>query len=113
MLVTTSDMGCSDTVFKTISVELETDLFLPNAFTPNNDGLNDVFRLRGTQIENSSMIIVSQWGNVIYRNDDAGKGWDGTINGKYVENATYTYLVKVKKRDVPEKILKGNISLIR
>lgn len=113
MLVTTSDMGCSDTVFKTISVELETDLFLPNAFTPNNDGLNDVFRLRGTQIENSSMIIVSQWGNVIYRNDDAGKGWDGTINGKYVENATYTYLVKVKKRDGTEKILKGNISLIR
>lgn len=112
-LVATSDMGCSDTIFKTVSVELETDLFLPNAFTPNNDGLNDVFRLRGSQIESSSMIIVSQWGNVIYRNDDARKGWDGTVSGRYVENATYTYMVKVKKRDEPEKILKGNISLIR
>lgn len=113
MLVAINDMGCSDTVFKTISVELETDLFLPNAFTPNNDGLNDVFRLRGTQIESSSMIIVSQWGNIIYRNDDAKKGWDGMVSGKYVENATYTYLVKVKRSDEPEKILKGNISLIR
>lgn len=113
MLVAISNMGCSDTTYKTLRVEQETDLFLPNAFTPNNDGLNDVFRLRGTQIESSSMIIVSQWGNIIYRNDDARKGWDGTINGKYVENATYTYLVKVKKRDEPETILKGNISLIR
>jgi gliding motility-associated-like protein len=112
-LIATNRIGCVDTLIQTVVVEMQHDLFLPSAFTPNNDGTNDIFRLRGTQILSSTMQIYNQWGQQIFYTDNAQTGWDGTVNGKTAQNGTYKYIVKVEKQGEISKTLTGNISLIK
>lgn len=112
-LTSYTSKGCVDTAMARVRVQLMHELYLPSAFTPNNDGMNDIFRLRGTQIVSSTMIIFNQWGQQIFTSDNAEEGWDGTIGGKTVQNGTYKYIVKADKEDVKNITLTGNISVIK
>ena len=88
-LVVESVYGCRDTAIETIYVQDEYTLFAPTAFTPDNDGTNDIFYLQGNGIDTNSfnMIIYDRWGEKIYETtnysiDDPKKyGWDGTVKG--------------------------------
>ncbi|MEP6728896.1 MAG: PKD domain-containing protein, partial [Bacteroidota bacterium] len=106
--------GCetSDTI--NIKVYKDADLYMPNAFTPNNDGNNDIFRITAPGIASINYFnIYNRWGKMIYTSTDIKKGWDGTLNGRLQENGTYIWIIKAidYKGIVIEK--KGTLLLIR
>jgi len=67
----------------------KTSLFCPNAFTPNNDGNNDVFLVRGLNAEYFHLMIFNRWGDLIFESYDINKGWDGTLMGNKVQQDVY------------------------
>lgn len=76
-------------VFKT-----NADIFMPNAFTPNGDGRNDVFKPILVGISKLSVFsIYNRWGQLVYTTSQNGKGWDGTIHGQKQDPGTYVYMV--------------------
>ncbi|MVT09397.1 Ig-like domain-containing protein [Chitinophaga tropicalis] len=87
-------------------------IFIPNAFTPNGDGLNDYFRPEGTTISSILLRVFNQWGEMIYQTSDL-KGWDGTYKGKMQPSGVYTYTVKVVLNNKEEIVRKGAINLLR
>jgi gliding motility-associated-like protein len=92
---------------------LSQDLFIPNAFTPNNDGLNDVFRAEGNIITGQTMKIFNQWGELIFETSAAGAGWDGTHKGKAQPVGVYIYAIRLRLADGREEVRKGAVNLIR
>lgn len=90
----------------------ETTFYLPNSFTPNSDGLNDVFKPRGENFSNFEIYIFNRWGEEIYHSTET-TGWDGGVNGYYVPDGVYSYVVTykdIKKRPVH---LVGCVTIIR
>jgi gliding motility-associated-like protein len=96
LVISQTDKGCIDSVFKIIEIIDEFNIFIPNTFTPNGDGLNDVFNVKGLGLkaEGYSMEIYDRWGSLVYSTKDALKGWDGTVKGLMAENGVYVYKVK-------------------
>ena len=80
-LVIKNSWGCMDTVIKVISVEPDFNVYIPNAFSPNGDGINDTFLpiLRGTK--SYLLAIFNRWGNKIFETTDLNSGWDGSFQG--------------------------------
>ncbi|MBI2721995.1 MAG: gliding motility-associated C-terminal domain-containing protein [Bacteroidetes bacterium] len=88
-------------------------LFLPNTFTPNNDGQNDVFYVRGINNEEIDFLIVNRWGELVFETKDKLIGWDGLYKGKICSPGVYGWYIKVKC-DIGEVYTrKGSITLIR
>ena len=110
--------GCQrlDSIFVML---VANDQFLPNAFTPNRDGVNDRFTLLGSPIlDNFSVKIYNRWGQVVYENTDPydfwENGWDGTINGKDAEMGVYVYVLTANVPGKAQEVfLQGNVTLIR
>lgn len=96
-LVATNVYGCSDTLIKVVTINEDFTLFVPNAFTPNGDGLNDIFIPKGLGFkpESFEMSIYDRWGNLMYRTGDPVKGWDGTVKGVLAPSDVYVYKIKV------------------
>ena len=118
--VTATDInGCSVTamitiIVKTPCVDNETDLFIANVFSPNNDGQNDVVYIEGSGLTNIYWGIYDRWGNLLFEAYDQAHGWDGTKNGNRVDIGNYPYYLKATCiRTNSEVRLKGNISIIR
>ncbi len=88
---------------------------VPTAFTPNNDGLNDVFKvLSRCPIEEYKIIIVNRWGEQVFTSDDVSDGWDGTFKGHNADIGAYHFLIQYRALLAEQKeIIKGDISLIR
>jgi gliding motility-associated-like protein len=110
-LIATNAHGCSDTLFKKIIVAHNHTIFIPTTFTPNNDGINDIFRVRGSNIKTVSMSIYNQWGQQIYHSEE--NSWDGTVKGDIVQNGTYVYQAAVTYESEATEIFKGQITVIR
>ena len=92
------------------------DCYFPNAFTPNNDTKNDVFRAisPSTDIKEYSMSIYNRWGQCIYRTTDISGSWDGTINNEPAPIGTYFYKCKMKCLNSNDDVfLSGDLVLIR
>jgi gliding motility-associated-like protein len=116
----TDNNGCkgSDTIV--ISSNCSADLFVPNAFSPNGDGVNDVFMVRGNARNTviDKMIIYNRWGNKVFEAsnflpNDISAGWDGNFKGTYAQADVYGYYVVAKFNDGTQKILKGNVTLLK
>ena len=91
--------------------------FAPNAFSPNGDGLNDVFSVFGNGIpEAFELVVYNRWGNLVFSSEDINTNWDGTINGRKCPVGIYTYRFQYVKKINLEIIRKeetGIIALIR
>ena len=88
--------------------------FIPNAFSPNQDGNNDVFVVNtGCEVDNFSLSIFNRFGQRLFQSQDAAKGWDGTHNGTPVDVGTYFYYIKFKGPRGDEFVQKGDVVLIR
>ena len=89
-------------------------LVVPNAFTPNGDGINDVFKptVFGVAI-NYTMTIYNRWGQMIFKSSDPGNGWDGTISGKPQPTGTYVWDCQYKLMGNKPDKKKGTVILIR
>jgi gliding motility-associated-like protein len=66
-------------------------LYVPNAFTPNGDGLNDLFTVQGEAIRSFRLQIFNRWGDLIFESSDLCQAWDGKFNGQPVPQGTYVY----------------------
>jgi gliding motility-associated-like protein len=90
------------------------DIWLPNAFTPNADGVNDVFRVLGNiaRMEGTVLSIFNRWGEQVYLTRDKYKGWDGFHKGVPAQSGTYVYLLQYSIDGKPYS-LSGNFHLLR
>lgn len=116
-LVTVSDGICTSTAAVTVTVhELvcgEPDIFVPDAFTPNDDGNNDVLFVRGRHIASMEFRVFDRWGETVFASDDPASGWDGRYKGKAVDPAVYVYWLTATCADGQDYFHKGNVTVIR
>jgi len=90
------------------------EIIVPDAFTPNNDGVNDVFKQVDCSILNSfNMKIFNRWGEMIFETNDNNQGWDGYFNGKECEMGAYVYVIEYDIEERGEGIEKGSFLLIK
>lgn len=116
----TNNGGCSVqdqlTVFVTCGNE---NVFIPNTFSPNGDGVNDIFYPRGIGLYTiQSMRIFNRWGEMVYERtnffpNDAASGWDGTYKGKIAPPDVYTYIIDIICKNNVVLSFKGNVALIQ
>jgi gliding motility-associated-like protein len=95
--------------------ECDNNTVTANAFSPNGDGKNDVFRpgVQGTMLH-YTLSVFSRWGAVMFQSESDGRGWDGTYKGKVVDTGAYLWIVTYKRSEGGEQqILKGNVTIIK
>lgn len=116
-LVVTHLLGCQDTLVKFIDVEPQVRYFLPNAFTPNGDDVNDEFKGGGVfaGLRDFSMHIWTRWGELVFESQDPERGWNGRKNntGKLEPNGVYVCLVRYTTPRGLKKEIKGFATLIK
>jgi gliding motility-associated-like protein len=112
-LLVRNQYGCSDTAVKTIKVEPDFTIYVPNTFTPNEDDKNDVFLpvLRGTKLY--TLQIYNRWGTKILETKDPAQGWDGTFQGEPCKQDTYTWIIRTSSLDGQAKEYNGFVLLHR
>ncbi|WP_187263685.1 T9SS type B sorting domain-containing protein [Pontibacter beigongshangensis] len=96
-----------------LEVEQSVKLFVPSGFTPNNDGLNDIFTVKGKFFQHFSIRIYNRSGQVVYQSASATEGWDGTYKGQQQPAGVYVYEIEVTAADGEKKNRKGTVTLIR
>lgn len=106
-------LGCVDTLVKVIRVAPEFNLYLPTAFSPDGDGLNEVFGVEGTGIVKFHLRIFDRWGKVIFETEDPAQGWDGTIDGKKPVPGVYPYMFRFLGPSGQTADRYGNVTLVR
>lgn len=99
---------------KTITVIVLTQITIPNAFTPNGDGKNELFRaLYGVDASDVNFSVYNRWGQLVFQDKGNHKGWDGTYGGQQQPAGTYVWVFKYKTATNELKKLKGTVLLIR
>jgi len=92
---------------------IESDAFVPNTFTPNDDGENDVFRVKGLKLDEVYFAVYNRWGEKVFETNDLSKGWDGKYKGRPADVGVFGWYLKVKCINGAETFKKGNVTLIR
>ncbi len=104
---------CINSLEKTIPIELTTELFIPTAFTPNGDGVNDKIKMMGISPNTSlNLMIFNEWGHLVFSSTSAIDSWDGTYKGEAANAGNYSYLLDITLNGEVQH-LKGIITLIR
>ena len=106
--------GCLDSADIIIHLDMNVTEALPTAFTPNGDGLNDIFRL--TKLKYQKLVefsVFNRWGQKVFSTNNNEKGWDGTYQGVPQDMDVYHYLVIVAHPDGSNVVYKGDVTLIR
>ncbi|MDX1683715.1 MAG: PKD domain-containing protein [Saprospiraceae bacterium] len=116
-LIVTHPSGCPDTAIKILDIVPVVTLHMPNAFTPNGDGDNDVFKGVGVfeGLSNYSMSIWNRWGERMFYSEDPTEGWDGTIDnsGAQAVMGVYVYQIEYIGPRGNRETLKGYATLVR
>jgi gliding motility-associated-like protein len=108
--------GCSDTTCTVFARPVEPSVYVPNAFTPNEDELNEEFLVYGAEAGSFEMVLFDRWGEEIYRTVDPYKYWDGTSGGKPVPDGVYIYTVTYQDRCNANSTLvttRGHVTVLR
>ncbi len=114
-LIIENQYGCMDTSEQWVRVGWEKLFFIPNVFSPNGDGANDIFipHLFDQDIELYELFIYNRWGNLVFSTFDVSVGWNGTVIGKEAVSSTGVYVwrinLQVRGRN---SVYKGNVTLI-
>ena len=113
-MTVTTELGCTSTDSVNVAVLIEPQVYIPNAFTPNNDGTHDLLKvLIYNDVTPKLFTIYNRWGEIVFETSDISQGWDGTVNGKEQEIGTYMYIfVGLDERD-NEFTMNGTITLLR
>jgi gliding motility-associated-like protein len=114
-LVAANQFGCSDTSVRTnyIKINQLPKIFIPNAFSPNGDGNNDVLYVftQGTRF--FEWKVFNRWGEKVFESNNTNVGWDGQYAGKEAQPGVYTYTITVIFEDGSSRTMKGGITLIK
>jgi gliding motility-associated-like protein len=112
--VSTAVNGCVDTTCVTVFVDIICgELFVPSAFSPNSDGVNDCLSVYNNCIKSMDFKVFSRWGEVVYQSIDVNDCWDGTFKGTELNTAVFVYRLDAILLNGEEVKLKGNVSLIK
>ena len=115
--VVVTKKGCKEE--KTIRINVdnvncgEQNIFVPNAFTPNNDGNNDILKVRGRWISKLQFVVYNRWGQEMFTTTDLNNGWNGVFKGNEVAPDVYNYFLQVTCLDNKIFTKRGNTSLIK
>lgn len=112
-LIATNQLGCKDTVMKPITIAPEYYIYVPNAFTPDGNRLNNYFSASTVNIASLNVKIFDRWGEKIFESDDVDFAWDGTYKGQAVQDNVYVYKIKYVTTSRIEETLVGHIVLIK
>ena len=105
--------GCEDVSdLAIVHTQPHTNLFIPNAFTPNSDDHNELFIIRGLSVKTFNIQIFNRWGELMFMSESIDKSWDGTFDNKKVQEAVYYYNVKVLGDDNRMIELSGKVNVI-
>jgi len=108
-----NEWGCEDTSCQAVEALINPLFDVPSAFSPNGDGVNDVFRVRGFGIERFEMEIYNRWGQKVYESRDVNQGWDGTYRGKPQPMDAYAYVIHIQFTDGTQTTKTGSVTLLR
>lgn len=117
-LIVTTPNGCLDTAIHKVTVTPDVVLYVPNSFTPNGDGLNDVFQIflppTGVDYSTFSLMIFDRWGEMIYRTGDVNDFWNGSKNNSGPLLKQDTYVWKISFKDESKKYYErvGHVTLL-
>jgi gliding motility-associated-like protein len=119
-LVVKSDQGCMDTLVRELIVGEDFGIYVPNAFTPNGDGLNDIFQPKGFGVTKYELWIYDRWGELMFTTKTFEEGWNGSKQKKAdvsypltIEEGTYTWLINCTSVFGKSHELKGHVTLIK
>lgn len=116
-LIATSLKGCKDTARITVEITPDFAVYIPNAFSPDGNGVNDVFQPLGVGIdeENYRMDVYDRWGENIFTSNNFRKGWDGSVKGnsKTAPQGVYTYKILIRDTKGNKHPYVGHVTVIR
>ncbi len=114
-LTVTNKYGCPDTITRPVIVKPAFKAWIPNAFSPNGDGINDVFFIKGIYIIDFEMLIFDRWGMKLFDTDDLTIPWDGTVNNgtEIAQMDVYVYMINILDVFGEEHQFVGHVSLIK
>jgi gliding motility-associated-like protein len=110
-LQVTDENGCTNE--DSVMVFLDGSLYVPNTFTPNGDGINDFFTIKGKEIKTFQLYIFNRWGELIFESDNMDYQWDGAHNGRQVLIDTYVWKVDYEDYQQNYEKLIGHVNVIR
>ena len=107
--------GCKNSTMHTINVLEEYFSYSPNAFSPNNDGINDTFQpiLTDINFDTYELKIFNRWGDIIFKTEDYSNAWDGTFNGEPMMGGVYVYQINYETRRGNDQKELGQVILIK
>jgi len=105
------EYGCL--VSDTVIVSLEGSLYVPNSFSPNGDGKNDVFQVKGEDITEFKLFIFNRWGEQVFYSTRLDKTWDGTYKGKLSQIDSYVWKIVYSDANTSRKEIYGHVNLIK
>jgi len=108
-----NDIGCSD--MQPYTIQGPPDIFIPNSFTPNGDGINDIFSVVSHDLLEFDIKIFNRWGEMVYQSNDPAAGWAGGHKGGeyFSPDGVYTYVARIKGYNTDAQEFAGSITLIR
>lgn len=112
-LTITYNKNCKANASMTIIVENNLPVFIPNAFSPNGDGNNDVFEIYGQGIKVVDLTIFNRWGELVYQSNSQYAGWDGTYKGEMQQPSVFTYYANITFLDNKKIERKGTVTILR
>jgi len=115
-VVVTDENGCTNEALLTLTLLSECVppyIFVPNAFTPNGDNLNDELEVKGNTIDELYFAIYDRWGEKVFETTDQTVGWDGSFRGRALSPDVYGYYLEARCFNGEFYTQKGNITLIR
>jgi gliding motility-associated-like protein len=86
---------------------------VPNVFSPNGDGQNDILFVRGEGVSKLLFIIYDRWGEKVFESKSMSEGWDGTYRGAKLDPGVFFYYVKATFKNNTASVLEGNVTLIK
>jgi gliding motility-associated-like protein len=113
--IVTNEFGCTDSLTLDLRVNDGFNLFIPNSFSPDGDGMNDFFKVFGQDIKSFSMRVYSRWGQLLYSSNDYESGWDGTtrLNDESLSSGAYFYMIQVTDIYGNSKNVEGMFTIYR
>jgi gliding motility-associated-like protein len=89
------------------------EIYFPNAFSPNGDGKNDIWRAYSNVVRTIRVMVFNQWGEKVFESADLNTGWNGTQSGKTQPSGVYMYVAEIVKNTGERITRKGSINLVR
>ena len=114
VLRATNEIGCSSEMIKTVQINPEYTFFIPDAFTPDGDGLNDVFEAQGNRISSFEMQVFDRWGGIVFSSASIELGWDGNnSSGEQLRDGIYLYHIALYDLNERLWVYNGELKLMR